>query len=128
MIIRRIFSLAFTLLTIGCLALPAIPAFADPVTSQGCNVAGNVSSYCNQNGSNPIAGPNGVINKAVRLISIIGGVAAVITIIIGGFLFISSGGDPNSVKNARTTIIYAVVGLIIIAASQAIITFIVDRI
>ena len=106
------------------------PAFADPVTGAACNGdlgGGSGSSYCDQNGSNPLVGPNGTITKVIRLLAIATGIAAVISIIIGGFMYVTSGGDPNSVKSARTTITYSVVGLVVVAGGQAILTFVLSK-
>ena len=40
-------------------------------------------------------------------------ILAVIFIIIGGYKFITSGGDPGKAASARSTLIYAIIGLIL---------------
>lgn len=52
------------------------------------------------------------------------GVVAVFMIIIGGIKFLTSGGDPKQVEGARNTLTWAVVGLIIVLLSFAILSFI----
>src|SRR3989344_2849586 len=89
------------------------------------------------NPEDPISGPGGVINTAANIIAMIGGIAAVIVIIISGIMFITAGGapggqragdSPGRAKKAQATLIGAVIGLIIIALSWSITRFIVDRV
>jgi hypothetical protein len=49
-------------------------------------------------------------------------------IIIGGFKYITSGGDSNNVSSAKNTILYAIIGLIIVALAQTIVRFILGRV
>ena len=48
-------------------------------------------------------------------------------IIIGGLRYITSGGDSGNVTGAKNTILYAVVGLIVVALAQVIVRFVVNR-
>ncbi len=48
-------------------------------------------------------------------------------IIIGGFRYVTSGGDSNSVSGAKNTIIYALVGLIIVAVAQVLVQYTVNN-
>lgn len=68
-----------------------------------------------------------VIKVAINVLSAIGAVIAIITVIIGGMRYITSGGDSNNVSSAKNTIIYALVGLIIIAFAQVIVQFVLER-
>lgn len=56
--------------------------------------------------------------------SIILGAIAVIMIVIGGFKFVTSGGDTNAVASAKNTIIYALVGLVVVALAQVIVHYV----
>ncbi|MDB5170444.1 MAG: rane protein [Candidatus Saccharibacteria bacterium] len=115
----------------------AVPAVAS-AAANGCstNIAGQIAT-----GANEAAGSGGAINctggpdsatsgitnlarSLVNIFSIIVGVAAVIMIIYGGFRYITSGGDSGSVGNAKNTLIYAIVGLIIVALAQVIVRFV----
>lgn len=75
----------------------------------------------------PISGNNGILIQAANIIAIMGGVAAVIIIIISGIKFMTSGGDSEKIKSARNTIINAIIGIIIILLSRAIILFVTAR-
>lgn len=77
---------------------------------------------------NSIYGPNGIITKIARLLSLVIGVAAVVMIMVAGFKFITSQGDANQVASARNTAIYAGVGLVVVALAQSIIIFVLDKI
>lgn len=69
-----------------------------------------------------------VIEDIINIFSIVVGVIAVIMIIIGGLKYITSGGDSNSVSSAKNTIIYAIVGLIVVAFAQVIVLFVLDTV
>lgn len=61
---------------------------------------------------------NNIASQVVSILSIIVGIASVIMIIFSGFRFITAAGDTNSINSARSTLIYAVVGIIIAVLAQ----------
>ena len=64
--------------------------------------------------------------KIINVFSIVVGVTAVIMIIYGGFRYITSGGDSNNIGGAKNTIIYAIIGLVIVALAQFIVRFVIN--
>ncbi|MDX2776378.1 pilin [Streptomyces caniscabiei] len=54
------------------------------------------------------------------------GAIAVIMIVIGGIRYATSGGDSSSIKGAKDTILYAVIGLIVAILAYAIVNFVLD--
>lgn len=64
------------------------------------------------------------IDQAIDLFSLIVGAASVIMIIYGGFKYITSGGSDDATKSAKNTILYALVGLIIVLVAQTIVKFV----
>ncbi|MGI9027282.1 MAG: pilin [Candidatus Saccharimonadales bacterium] len=70
---------------------------------------------------------NQFISQVVNVISLIVGIAAVIMIIIGGFKYITSGGDSGAVTGAKNTILYAIIGLVIVALAQFIVRFVTGK-
>ena len=56
------------------------------------------------------------------------GVIAVIMIIIGGLRYITSGGDSNNTKGAKDTILYAIIGLVVVAMAQVIVKFVLNKV
>lgn len=69
----------------------------------------------------------GLLSTVINIFSIIVGVIAVIMIIVGGLRYITSGGDSNKVSAAKTTIIYALVGLVIVALAQLIVHYVLGQ-
>jgi uncharacterized membrane protein len=62
--------------------------------------------------------------QVVQIFSIVVGAISIIMIIYGGFRYITSGGDSNRVGSAKNTLIYAIIGLIIVALAQLIVHFV----
>ena len=100
------------------LGAPALAAGVDAVCS---NPDAASSPVCTATGNDPLTGNNGIITRVVNVISVAGGILAVIMIIVGGAMYILARGDANRAKLARETIVFAVVGIIIIALAQAIV-------
>jgi len=71
---------------------------------------------------------NTVVGLVVNILSVLVGIAAVIMIIIGGFKYVTSAGDSSNVKSAKDTIIYAIIGLVVVAMAQMITGFVLDRV
>lgn len=69
-----------------------------------------------------------VVGTIVDILSIIVGAVSVIMIIIGGLRYVVSNGDPQKVTAARQTILYAVVGLVIVIFAQVIVAFTIDSV
>ena len=128
----------FGLMTLAVLVLSplSVQAQFDPIKEacQGESANSDVCQSCVDNAqttanecTNPVSGNEGIILRVVNIISIVGGVAAVVMIITGGIKIILSGGDSNRVKSGRETLIFAVVGIIVIAVARPIIIFIINR-
>lgn len=56
------------------------------------------------------------------------GIVAVIVIIIGGVTYMTSSGDAGKVKKAKDTILYGVIGLVVVALAFAIVNFVIANI
>lgn len=67
-----------------------------------------------------------LIVTVIDILSLIIGIVAVIMIIVGGLKYVLSSGDPSNITSAKNTIIYAIVGLVIVAFAQAIVAFALD--
>ena len=92
-------------------------------------VLGDINPDGKDCGDNEAAGEK--IEEKLRailvLLSVAAAVAAVIMLIYAGFRYIVSGGDEKGVKAAKNTFIYAVIGIVIVMLSQAIVQFVLDR-
>ncbi|MBQ3413362.1 hypothetical protein IJH33_00705 [Candidatus Saccharibacteria bacterium] len=70
-------------------------------------------------------GDNGVFRQVTNTILYIVGIVAVIMLIIGGIRYITSGGDAKKVTDAKNTVLYAIIGLVICLLAFAIVNFVV---
>lgn len=68
------------------------------------------------------------IKLVVNILSMVVGVIAVIMIIIGGLKYITSSGDSGNVSSAKNTILYAIVGLVVVALAQVIVRFVLNKV
>lgn len=58
----------------------------------------------------------GIIENIIELLAPAAAVAFLIMLIVGGFQFVTSGGDPKAAGAARTTLTYAVIGIVLVVA------------
>lgn len=87
------------------------------------------SSVCQQQtNDDPITGPGGILIVVTNFISWLGGALAVILVIVAGFLYVTSAGDPNKIKKAKDIILYVAVGLLVIVVARIIVAFVINRI
>lgn len=67
----------------------------------------------------------GSIDRILAIVFGITGAIAVLMVVLGGLRYITAQGDPSGVAQAKKTIIYAIVGLIVTIAAYAIIKLVV---
>lgn len=70
---------------------------------------------------------NTTVNKVIDLLSVIVGIVAAIMIIWGGFKYITSAGNQENIKAAKNILLYAVIGLVVVALAQIIVTFVLKQ-
>jgi lysylphosphatidylglycerol synthetase-like protein (DUF2156 family) len=70
---------------------------------------------------------NTTLGNIINIFSVVVGVVAVIMIVVGGFRYITSGGKQESVSGAKNTILYAIIGLVIVALAQIIVRFVLNK-
>ena len=66
----------------------------------------------------------GVFGNVVSVVLGLAGIVLFIMLLLGGFSYITSGGDPKKVESARNTLTYAIGGMIFIALAYLILKFI----
>lgn len=69
-----------------------------------------------------------IITTIINILSAIVAAIAVVMIIVGGFRYVLSGGNDSNVQSAKNTIIYALVGLVIVALAQVLVKFVLSRV
>lgn len=70
---------------------------------------------------------NQLITIAINMLSVVAGVVAVIMLIVSGFKYVTSRGDANQISSAKQSLIYAIVGMVVVALSQIIVKFVLSE-
>ena len=89
--------------------------------ASGINDLSDITGETNSNLDERIIG---ILNAVVGVL----GIVAVIVIVMGGVGYMTSGGDPGKTKKAKDTILYGVIGLIIVALAFVIVNFVIKNI
>lgn len=71
-------------------------------------------------------GETGAFKQITNTILYIVGIVAVIMLIIGGIRYVVSGGDSKKVTDAKNTVLYAIIGLVIAFFAYAIVNFVIS--
>lgn len=130
--LRNYLTIAATLLMFSLPALAPAVSYANCNSNIDNNIASGATSATGGNvsctGSNVSATSSidSIAKTVVMYFSIIVGVIAVIMIIYAGFRYITSGGESGSVSGAKNALIYALVGLVIVALAQFIVHFVLN--
>ena len=93
---------------------------------QKAGIAANTYAECNLPADGTEDSPSlfDTLKNVINVILGVLGIVTVIMIIIGGFTYITSQGDPNKTKKAKDTIMYGVIGLVIALLAFAIVNFV----
>lgn len=137
--IQKIKKLIISLTALFALAMPvALPAtvLADcsgATTGQqsiNCNLGCGSNLDLTQQSCDTSGGGTTLSQKIATVINVFSAIIAavsVIMIIYGGFRYITSGGKEEGVKGAKSTILYALIGLVIVALAQIIVKFVLNK-
>lgn len=114
-------------LTIALVSVFAIIGVASAVPNVAlASPAGEINKGVNQIGGNSGGSLESNIKTIVNMMLFILGAVAVVMIVIGGIKYTTSNGDASSIKGAKDTILYSVVGLVVAILAYAIVNFVVD--
>ena len=117
------------ILTAGILMIGLLGVFTPAVSAANgidiCSNGNENSVYC-KNKSSGETQVNGIIKTIVEVLLTAVGAISIIMIVIGGIMFALSSGDAQKAAKARSTILYAVVGLIVSVFASAIVNFVFD--
>lgn len=121
----------YTALALGLLAPIAFATTTHAANIQdnlcaGANLEFSKSANCATSAGGATDKVNKTVSLGINIFSWVVGVAAVIMIIIGGLKYITSSGDSNNITSAKNTILYAIIGLIIVALAQFIVKFVLN--
>ena len=104
--------------------LPAVEVAADSKDQvcQGANAVGGGAGCTG--GTSEL---NNIIKVFLNLFSVIIGIVAVVMVMVGGFKYITSGGDSGNLTSAKHTVMYALIGLVIVALAHFLVQFVLDK-
>jgi ABC-type Fe3+ transport system permease subunit len=125
--LKIILALALALAPLSFGLLPQV-AYADctnPASAQEALKCGS-DSGAGQSNKDP-ASLNNTIKTVLNLLSAIIGVLSVVMIMVGGFRYVTSGGRDDSVKSAKNTITYALIGLVVASTAQIMVHFVLAK-
>lgn len=111
-------------------SVSAINFFPDRLPNGNPAPCGSASGAvaCEGTGQDNISGTNGVILRAAAILSVIASIAAIIAIIVAGIMFVTAAGDSNRISTAKNTIIYSIVGLVVIFLARTIVVFVINNV
>jgi hypothetical protein len=126
-----------TLMLLVPVMVPAVVHAQDSIANNLCSgvnldasklgsTAGSGDTTCT---NDPGAGTKvtQIIQLVINIFSLIVGVVSVIMIIIGGLKYITSGGDSGNITGAKNTILYAIIGLVVVALAQVVVKFVLAK-
>lgn len=116
------------------LAVTTASVHAQQIQEGLCNGANlsvqNVSSSggtCDTSGADVGNKVDDIIKLVINIFSLLVGVVAVIMIMVGGLKYVTSGGDSGNVTGAKNTILYAIIGLVVVALAQIVVKFVLSK-
>lgn len=116
---------AVTLLATNLAIFTPQPSYA----SDACELAGiDDPRLCGEKGKNEEAALQERVKNVLNQIYLWVGIMAVVAIIIGGITYMTSMGDSNKARTAKSTIMYSLIGLIVTLMAFAITNLILDSI
>ena len=71
-------------------------------------------------------GSTALIPRAINLMLFVVGILAIFMLIFGGIRYVISGGDAGRVKDAKNTILYAIIGLVVAILGYAIVQWVIS--
>ncbi|MES2971856.1 MAG: hypothetical protein V4702_06050 [Patescibacteria group bacterium] len=125
LITKFIIALAFIMSIATLLPAVAYAQNAKANVCEGIGIATGGSNDCTDPAGSPSV--DSAVKAGINILSIIVGVVSVVMIIIGGFKYIISSGDSGNITGAKNTILYALVGLVIVALAQVIVKFVLTK-
>jgi hypothetical protein len=86
----------------------------------------NLAQWYDNTGNTParISDFEVVFTNIVRNILGLAGIVLFLLLLVGGFKFMTAGGDPKALDAAKKTITYAIAGMVLVASAFLILRFI----
>ena len=117
---KNVFKLFLSVLMVSVFTLTGVSSVSALTLQEGAEAA-----RCDGCPAN-LFGDTGVFKQVTNTILYIVGIVAVIMLIIGGIKYVVSGGDSKKVTDAKNTVLYAIIGLIIAFLAFTIVNFVIS--
>lgn len=127
---RKLQLLVASALLILTICTPVVAYAASTSSGSGGEACEAIKKISPNGGTcNNSSGPsvNRLIKTAVNLLSLVAGVIAVIMLIVSGLKYITSQGDAASITSAKNSLLYAVIGLVVVVFAQILVKFVLNR-
>ena len=93
----------------------------------GNNAASGAACAAPEGAADNLFVTNGIFQQISNTLIFLVGAIAVIMLIIGGLRYVTSNGEAASIKGAKDTITYAIIGIIVAMLSFALVSFVIGR-
>ncbi len=131
-----VLALVTTLTGFGLVSVPVASALApvrvtaDALKQDACSGLNQVDTGTKADCSNLDTGQSSVdsiTSTIVTILSFVVGAVAVIMVLVAAFKYITSGGDSNRISSAKSSLIYALIGIAIAGLAQILVTFVLSK-
>lgn len=118
-------------LALAAAVVPSVPAFAQnecQSTAGGENLTLQSGANCakGKGQQTDLFGQTGVFKRIVDVMLFLIGAISVIMLIMGGVRYVLSGGEQGKVAEAKNTILYAVIGVVVAILAYAVVNFVIS--
>lgn len=116
---KKVVSFSLVLL-ISCFMVVSV---VNAQVGEGLNYAGEVAEEGGLGAADSDTAIKGIINTVLGFLGLI----ALVVILLGGFKWMTSGGNDEKVKKAKATLMAGITGLVIVLAAYVIVGFVVEK-
>ena len=117
---KRVFKVIFPIVMISLVGLVGFAPVSALTLQEGAEAA--KCDGCPEN----LFGDAGIFRQVTNTILYVVGIIAVVMLIIGGIKYVVSGGDSKKVTDAKNTVLYAIIGLVVAFLAFAIVNFVIS--
>ncbi len=120
--------LIFSIFMIGLVITAGIsvPTYAQATKQDVCSGIG-VTAGADGCGKGSGRSVEDIMAIVINVFSWVVGAVAVIFAIYAGFIYVTSGGEQGRIKTAKDTLLYVVVGLVVVVISQVLVNFVLKK-
>jgi hypothetical protein len=119
-LVNALIGLAVAVIAVGLVSFIGHQVGGPTTTPSGSGISVGPLPHTNANAD--------TFKAVLKIVFGLVGALSLLFVTIGGFRYIVSQGEPQAVGKAKSTIIYALIGLVVAVAAEAIVSFVLGRI